>query len=106
MNENLTSQELTDENVAEFLSEGSKILFIYTPENNASNYQKERIEHIMEGYDEQISVGYLNAYDNQRFPISYNVRSFPTTQYWKDGEMISAEKGVQRDLENSIMGIL
>lgn len=106
MSEVLNNKEITDESVAEFLSEGSKILFIYAPNNIADEYQKKRLENIMESYDEQVSIGYLNAYENQRFPISYDVRSFPTTQYWKDGELISAEKGVQREIENSIMGIL
>ena len=97
---------LKNENIKNFIKNGSKVLFLFMPNSQPSQFQEEKIEKIYESYGDKFSVGLVNVLDEQNYAISMGIRRFPTTLYFKDGELVLSEEGVERDIDNSIMRIL
>ena len=97
---------ILSEDVSEFIKKGAKVIFLFMPNSSSSRFQEERIQQAFEVYGDKFSVGMIDILHSQEYAISMNVRSFPTTLYFKDGELMSSETGVQRDVDMSVMQIM
>ena len=97
---------IKDEQIKKFIEKGAKVLFLYMPNSSSSQFQEEQLDHLYELYGDKISIGKVDVLENQEYAISKNIRSFPTTLYFKEGEIILSETGVQRNIENAAMQIL
>jgi len=111
-NENQEQEEvnlveyLNNDTVDDFIEKDIKIILLYMDDSTASRFQEEQLRGLLENYEGKFSLGLLNVLESQTFAIRNNIISFPTTLYFKDGELMSSESGVQSGIENSLMGIL
>jgi len=97
---------IKSEDIKEFIKTGSKIIFLYMPNSSPSQFQEERLIQGFESFDNKISIAMLDVLNSQEYPISMKIREFPTTMYFKDGNLILSESGVQVDVNNAIMQII
>jgi len=101
-----TPINLIDEDILEFIKNDVSVLFLYMPNSTSSNFQEEQLLNLLENNEDKFSLGFINVLEDSKYAIANNIRSFPTTLYFKDGTLVSSESGVQNGIENSLLAIL
>ena len=93
---------LTDDNIENFIKNGPSVILFAMPNSNPSILQEEALKSALDDFNKDVFFGIVDVFEHQEYAIKSGLKSFPSTIYIKDNEVIDLKLGLQKDIGNSL----